>query len=461
MVMNEIDQYACAGDLLKLDIGKTHTKLVRMTKRGNDECVGQIASPTCRGPSYPAIDVEKVFEWFMKTASLLPDKDRITAILPVAHGAAFAALNSGELCLPVMDYEFDPPNHVNQAYRAIRPQFSETGSPEMPGMLNGAKQLFYLAERHTSEFAQIDAIVPLAQYFSFRLSGKLCNEVSAMGCHTDLWNPHAGQFSTLVEQQEWSALFPAFANAERVIGCIRPDIAQECGVNRDVAILAGGHDSSIEIAPHLGADENGTVILTTGTWFVLSRIASAQSADEPVKNSARTMSIDHREMSTMRFMGGRLIEKVAASGDPAEIEDLSWVLENQLIFMPPGNVRSTSFKADAAQNPHADDGQKAVKAAATCHLVLVTLDCLQKLGEADRVVVLGRFASDPVFIAAMRLFAPNTLVRFPIINGSGNPIDRVFQKPGYDEISSHSPKFKSELISLAHDYRLCWEKRQI
>ena len=202
MFMNVFDQLSLFGDLLLLDIGKTHTKLSRFRDglKAGDAPVSfaRIESPRCiptslDGIDYPVIDTNAMLAWCLETVSKMPEKQTIGAILPVTHGAAFALLDTDGLVFPVMDYEFEPPAHIDANYDDVRPPFAETGSPRMDCMLNAGRQLFYLQKSWPDRFAKVETIVPLAQYFAYLLSGALHTETSALGCHTDLWNPFEGE----------------------------------------------------------------------------------------------------------------------------------------------------------------------------------------------------------------------------------------------------------------------------
>src|SRR6266853_19417 len=49
----------------------------------------------------------------------------IDAIVPTAHGSAFALLDATDLALPVMAYDAEPPREIVAAYGAIAPDFAE------------------------------------------------------------------------------------------------------------------------------------------------------------------------------------------------------------------------------------------------------------------------------------------------------------------------------------------------
>src|SRR5690606_24546838 len=103
-------------------------------------------------------------------------------------------------------------------YAAIRPPFGETLSPRLPNGLNLGAQLFWQGQRFPEQFAQITHILTYPQYWAWRLTGIAASEVTSLGCHTDLWVPERGQFSSLVDHQRWTALFPPIRPAASVLG---------------------------------------------------------------------------------------------------------------------------------------------------------------------------------------------------------------------------------------------------
>ncbi|TGR94354.1 carbohydrate kinase, partial [Mesorhizobium sp. M1C.F.Ca.ET.188.01.1.1] len=85
---------------------------------------------------------------------------RIDAISITTHGATGALVDqSGELALPVLDYEFDGPDRLAQEYDAVRPPFAETGTPRLPVGLNLGAQFFWQQRRFPAEFAKATAML--------------------------------------------------------------------------------------------------------------------------------------------------------------------------------------------------------------------------------------------------------------------------------------------------------------
>ena len=146
-----------------------------------------------RQAPYPHHDVEALWTFILDSLARLNREQRIDAISITTHGATAALVDAaGELALPVLDYEFDGPDRLAADYDAVRPPFAETGTPRLPLGLNLGAQFFWQQKRFPAEFAKAAAILMYPQYWALRLTGVAANEVTSLGCHTDLWNPWTG-----------------------------------------------------------------------------------------------------------------------------------------------------------------------------------------------------------------------------------------------------------------------------
>ncbi|MGC3806760.1 hypothetical protein, partial [Enterococcus faecium] len=81
------------------------------------------------------------------------------------------------------------PEAVRQSYAGLRPDFAETASPYLAGGLNVGAQIHYQKTLFPERFRDVRTILTYAQYWVWRLTGIAVNEVTSLGCHTDLWNP--------------------------------------------------------------------------------------------------------------------------------------------------------------------------------------------------------------------------------------------------------------------------------
>ncbi|MEN0088196.1 MAG: carbohydrate kinase, partial [Pseudomonadota bacterium] len=134
-----------------IDIGKTNAKVVLVSHEGAELDERRMPNTVAGGPPYPHFNTDAL--WRFIITSLQEFAPSITSIVPVTHGACAALLSdSGELALPVLDYEFDGPDKTRQTYDP--PPFDETGSPALPGGLNVGAQLHYLQTLHADAFAK-------------------------------------------------------------------------------------------------------------------------------------------------------------------------------------------------------------------------------------------------------------------------------------------------------------------
>ena len=113
----------------------------------------------------------------------------------------------------------------------VRPPFSETGSPRTAGWAQSRRAAVLAATAVLRRLRRGPAILTYPQYWTMRLTGVAASEVTSLGCHTDLWNPHARDFSTLVDEMGWRRLFPPMRRAADMLGSLLPEIATRTGID--------------------------------------------------------------------------------------------------------------------------------------------------------------------------------------------------------------------------------------
>jgi sugar (pentulose or hexulose) kinase len=241
------------GCTVVLDVGKTSAKLCAVDASGKVLSEQRRANATLPGPPYPHLDTEAIFEWAVEGLARIAADREIDAIVPVAHGACAALMAGDALALPVLDYEFEGVSEVDAEYEPLARDFAATRSPRLPAGLNLGRQLFWLERRFAGEFARVTDVLLWPQYWSWRLSGAKCTEVTSLGCHTDLWRPEARAFSRLARERGWAERFPPLVPAWQRTG----------------RVLAGIHDSNASYLVHrAGRAAEPWSVVSTGTWFV-------------------------------------------------------------------------------------------------------------------------------------------------------------------------------------------------
>ena len=94
--------------------------------------------------------------------------------------------------------------------------------------------------------------------------GAAASEATSLGCHTDLWDPRAQTYSSLVARMGWTASMPPPAPADAVLGTLRPEVAAATWLPADCEVLCGIHDSNASLLRYLGNDEGTVTTLASG-----------------------------------------------------------------------------------------------------------------------------------------------------------------------------------------------------
>jgi L-fuculokinase len=398
-----------------LDIGKTNAKVVVADPKTGEQIWSRTRSNTpLAGAPYLAIDAEAIEAFVLAALRDAPRRAEIAAIVPVAHGACAALVTADGLALPVMDYEEPALEEVAEAYRALRDPFADTGSAFLPFGLNLGRQLYFLETRFLAHYAAARHLLLWPQYWAWRLSGALANEVTAIGCHTDLWRPLSASFSALAEGRGWARLLPPLKPAGAVIGTVAVSVAAQTGLDPSTAVLAGIHDSNASFLRHRLTYEPGEpfVVISSGTWTVI--LAAGGSAER--LNEARDCLVNvdalGEPIPTARFMGGREYAAIAGEDAPTPtFENLEAVLSAGAVAWPCFAATGGPFQGSIGRVEGADGSNVTDRAAlAILYCALVADISLGLLGSRGPIVVEGPFADNLLFGSLLAAFRPTQLV---------------------------------------------------
>lgn len=405
-----------SGLIAVVDIGKTNAKFILIEdESGATLWSAERPSPAVAVPGFGALsrqlDVHGIEAWLMAQLAAAPEKHRIRAIVPVAHGAAMVLVDGEGAVLVAPDYEDSCFDFVHAAYNRLRPPFAETLSPSLPAGLNLGTQIFFVQEALREVFHRTRHILTYPQYWSWRLSGVAACEVTSLGCHTDLWNPASQSFSALVMEQGWVGLMPPLRPARAVLGSLREEVVETSGLPAECAVICGIHDSNASYLSHRvarGEGENFSVI-SSGTWCIIL----AKGADLSQLHEAEDMlaNVDALGVptATARFMGGR--EYGAIAGEAARsvaptMDGLAAVLAAGAVALPSfalgGPCQDREGRVFRAETL-APDGRAAL---ATLYCALMADLILDRLGVAGGILVDGPFAANPLFPSVLQSLRP-------------------------------------------------------
>ena len=388
---------AVAGDaLIVLDIGKTNAKLALVDAGGRLLAERRRPNLVLVDGPYPHHDVEGIWQWMLATCREYSALARVSAIVPVTHGATAALVDAAGLVLPVLDYEAALPG---LDYAALRPAYAETFSPRLPAGLNLGRQLAWLQQQYPGQFARAGHILMYPQYWAWRLCGVAAGEATSLGCHTDMWDPVRQDYSALVARMGWQSQLPPLAPPWAALGVLRPDVAQATGLAPDCVVLSGIHDSNASLLRYLHQDGGPRTVLSTGTWLIAAAFGvGLDGLREDADMLANTSALG-QPVACMRFMGGREFGELAGVGAVSCTRNqLERLVARGTMAMPcfAGGGGPFAGRAGRIDGPAPVDAGERF-ALATLYCVLMTDYCLDALGARGTITVEGSFTSNPWF----------------------------------------------------------------
>ncbi|RWQ00516.1 FGGY family carbohydrate kinase, partial [Mesorhizobium sp.] len=284
-------------------------------------------------------------------------------------------------------------------YDTIRPTFAETGTPRLPVGLNLGAQLFWQQKRFPAEFAKVAAMLMYPQYWALRLTGVAANEVTSLGCHTDLWNPWKADFSSLVDKMQWRRLMAPVRPAKDCLGRILPVLAIRTGLDPQTPVFCGLHDSNASLLPHLLSDTPPFSVVSTGTWVVSMAVGGNKVTLDPARDTLVNVNALGNPVPSARFMGGREFSLLTeGQSDDWTEADIATVLARKTSLLPSTQQGSGPFPHHRAAWLDADGingGQRF--AAISFYLALMTATCLDLIGAGGPTTVEGPFARNRPF----------------------------------------------------------------
>jgi sugar (pentulose or hexulose) kinase len=395
-----------SGTVVVFDIGKTNLKLTAFDAADGAEIWNRSCpnAPRWDGP-YPHVDVEALEAFLLDglTDAARASNGVLDGIAVAAHGASGALLAGERLALPVLDYEYDGPKETAEAYAALRPPFAETLSPRLPGGLNLGAQLFWQERRFAERFCAATTFVTYPQFWALKLCGVAATEVTSLGCHTDLWTPGRGGFSSLVARAGWGGLMAPVRRAGDVLGPMRPDLARRLGLKTPPPIFCGIQDSNASLLPYLAATAPRCIV-SSGTWAIFFALGGSLARLDEARDTLANVNAFGQPVLSARFMGGREFDALTGGATAAPSpQEIAHVLDARPMALP-------SFAPGSGPFPHAQGrwtvapealtpGER--QAVASLYLALMSNACLDLLGASGETIIQGPFARNALFCNAL------------------------------------------------------------
>ena len=397
-----------------LDIGKTNAKVLLLGEDGTPLASRTRACVVRLGPPYPHLDLDGIAAWALSALAELGRQARIDCIVPVTHGAAGVLMAGEAPALPALDYEHAGPDETAGELLPQLDPFAATGSPVLPLGLNLGAQLDWQDKRFPQAFAKVTDILPLPQYWAWRLCGVKATEVTSLGAHSHLWRPREGRFSDLVRRRGWLERMPPLRHAWETLGPIRPELAAATGLPADCRVLTGIHDSNASYLAHAVAREAPFTVLSTGTWIIAMAAGVPVDRLDPAADMLCNVDALARPVPTAKFMGGRETE-ILAGPDGVRVAagpaDVSALVAKGVMALPAFVAGSGPYLGRAGQVLGvlgADPVRRSALAALYAALVVDVM--LEKLGSSGPVILEGSFQRNTAFIGLLAALRPGQTI---------------------------------------------------
>jgi len=102
------------------DVGKTNAKIALVDPAlGQEIWSARRANAVVQGAATRELDLAAIESWLLDALRSAPHRERVTAIVPIAHGAAAVLVDHAGEVLAAPDYEDTRFDEVSEAYRPL------------------------------------------------------------------------------------------------------------------------------------------------------------------------------------------------------------------------------------------------------------------------------------------------------------------------------------------------------
>ena len=186
----------------------------------------------------------------------------IKAVNFSAYGASFVFVDKyGNPITPLYSYlKAYPANLQTEFYEKYGGETAfthQTASPVL-GSLNSGMQLYRLKKEKPSLFKELKYALHLPQYVSYLITGKMCSDITSIGCHTNLWDFNKNSYHHWLKEENIEEKLAPIAAGDQTYPATFFNQHFKAGI--------GLHDSSAALIPYLKNFKIPFVLISTGTW---------------------------------------------------------------------------------------------------------------------------------------------------------------------------------------------------
>ena len=383
--------------LAVLDVGKTNAKLIAFSLDG--KILEQLRHPqqVVINNGLRVLDVEGIFGWLETALAELRSRHELSGLMVSTHGATCALIGEHDaLAAPILDYEQAFPVELSAEFARVSPPFSKSYSPDLPGGLNFARTIFFQEWADPTLAARVRHILTYPQYWTWRLSGALASEVSFLGCHSHMWNPRCGAFSSLAVSRGWAEKFPPFAPAGALVG--------ERG---GLGVHNGVHDSNAAFYYYKSLGFSHFTLISSGTWMIILNPDCPLDRLDPARDMLANVTVDGEPVATIRFMGGREYDVISGQArQEVSAEMLRRTIARDQMALP-SFAAGGPFPQLAGRlvgpPPESATDRAAI---ATLYVAIMTAECLDLVSSVGDIILDGGLAHNVALCATLAALRP-------------------------------------------------------
>ncbi len=452
-----------ARHIAVIDIGKTNVKLALVDRVSLQE-IDVVTRPNTvlAGPPWPHFDVEGHWDFLLHSLRKFQLKHGIDGISITTHGASIVLLDfKGELAAPILDYEHTAIDNLSDAYYELRPEFAETGSPRLPQGLNVGAQLYWQFQQEPHLLNHVETIVTYPQYWAYKLSGECAVDICSVACHTDLWNPYEGCYSSLVDKLGIRGKLGPVRRPKEVIGTLLEQVSLQTGIPEKTPVLCGIHDSNASLYAHSLSHKPPFCVVSTGTWVINMSVTEAPTELDENRDTLMNVSALGQLVPTARFMGGREFELVQ-QGYPliATMTDAQETLEKNTMLLPAIESSSGPYAGCSANWDPSEPalGTAEREIALSFYLALMSNECLDLVAGEGRIIVEGPFARNQFYLDMLQAASDLSITACQSTTGTSIGAALLFGSEGTNVEASPSAKLDKKYLHALRDYALQWQQ---
>ncbi len=393
-----------------LDVGKTNIKLSVIDENSKELFSERKSNDVVDAKPYPHFKPEVLTDWLCSKLSECCKEHQLTHFSVTTHACAAVFLKEdGSAVLPILDYEYEVINEINDEYNKLARDFKNTLSPELTGGLNLGRQIFWLQKKFPQEFEQTKTILNLPQYCSYILSGTLATEVTSLGCHSDLWDSVKQQYSNLTTTMGWDKLFPPIKKAYDSLGTIKPELVSKYNLSKNCEVINGIHDSNASLFRYLKLYDEPFSVVSSGTWTICMAPGSPlENLDENKDTLANTDAYGN-PVACSRFMGGREFELIAGPKGPStkfNHNNVKNCIDKKFFALPNFAGGSGPFASAKSQIKGEVNTDADLACLGTLYCALMTDFCLNLIQAKGDLIIEGSLVGNDYFSQILAQLRP-------------------------------------------------------